>query len=49
MESGMKKLLIPILIQPLTFIFMIDDGDGVADYFGYDDNDDWEVDRYEEA
>jgi S1-C subfamily serine protease len=26
-----------------------EDGDGEADYFGYDDNDDWEVDRYEEA
>lgn len=26
-----------------------EDGDGEADYFGYDDNDDWTVDRYEEA
>ena len=26
-----------------------EDGDGEADYFGYDDNDDWVVDRYEEA
>ncbi len=26
-----------------------EDGDGEADYFGYDDNDDWVVDRYEDA
>ena len=33
----------------LDFYIFDQDGDGKADYFGYDDNEDGEIDRYEEV